>query len=243
MGSSYNSFGQVGLIQTPSADSKQEGSVSFTLNQNDIWKFGTLSVSPFNWLEASYFYYRPSDLAWGGIKGRYLDKGFNVKFKYQPKNINRPNLAIGLDDFAGTGYFTREYITATQNLKNMKLTAGLGWGKYAGKNSFDNPLSFLTNKLDFRPITSSNLKFGGSPSYDKWFRGNAALFGGIEYFIPNQNGLSIKLEYDPYDYMNFSSLNGNEPSFNLRKKDSNINIGLSYPFNKLLLFRLRRILS
>ena len=39
---SYNSFGQVGLIQTPTADSKQEGSISLTLNKNDIWKFGTL---------------------------------------------------------------------------------------------------------------------------------------------------------------------------------------------------------
>ena len=58
---------RVGLIQTPTADSKQEGSISLTLNKNDIWKFGTLSVSPFNWLEASYFYYRPSDLRWEGI--------------------------------------------------------------------------------------------------------------------------------------------------------------------------------
>ena len=65
--SSYNSFGQVGLVQTPSADSKPEGFVALTLNKNDIWKFGTLSVSPFNWLEASYFYYRPSDLEWQGI--------------------------------------------------------------------------------------------------------------------------------------------------------------------------------
>ena len=139
---SYNSFGQVGLIQTPSADSKQEGSISFTFNQNDIWKFGTLSVSPFNWLEASYFYYRPSDLIWEGnnVAGHYLDKGFNVKFKYKPKNNNRPNLAIGFDDFAGTGFFTREYILATQDLRDVKVTAGLGWGKFTGENNFKNPL-------------------------------------------------------------------------------------------------------
>ena len=39
------------------------------------------------------------------------------------------------------------------------------------------------------------------------FRGNAALFGGLEYFVPNQNGLSIKLEYDPFDYLDFSAQN------------------------------------
>ncbi|MDA9124210.1 YjbH domain-containing protein [Gammaproteobacteria bacterium] len=236
MGSSYNSFGQIGLIQTPTADSKQEGSLSLTLNKNDIWKFGTLSVSPFNWLEASYFYYRPSDLRWEGnnVAGHYLDKGFNVKFKYKPKNNNRPNLAIGLDDFAGTGFFSREYIVVTQDLRDIKVTAGLGWGKFTGENSFDNPLSFLSNKLDLRPSISSNYDRGGTPSYDKWFRGDAALFGGLEYFVPNQNGLSIKLEYDPFNYLDFSAQNRSDASFDLRKKDSNINIGLSYPLNKFL---------
>jgi hypothetical protein len=143
-------------------------------------------------------------------------------------------LAIGLDDFAGTGFFTREYIVATQDSRDIKFTAGLGWGKFAGKNSFDNPLSFLSDKFNFRPSTSSNADSGGTPSYDKWFRGNSALFGGLEYFLPNQNGLSIKLEYDPYDYIDFSAQNRSDASLDLRKKDSNINIGLSYPFNKFL---------
>ena len=195
------------MVQTPSADSKPEGFVALTLNKNDIWKFGTLSISPFNWLEASYFYYRPTDLIWQNTAGYYLDKGFNVKFKYKPKNGNRPNLAIGLDDFAGTGFFTKEYVVATQELTNMKVSFGIGWGKFVGENSFDNPLSFISNKLNVRPKISENLSKGGNPSYDQWFRGNAAAFGGLQYFIPNKNGLSIKLEYDPFDYLDFSSLN------------------------------------
>jgi hypothetical protein len=143
-------------------------------------------------------------------------------------------LAIGLDDFAGTGYFTREYIAATKDLRDIKVTAGLGWGKYIGENSFNNPLSFLSDKFNSRPSVSSNYNTGGTPSYDKWFRGNATLFGGLEYFVPNQNGLSIKLEYDPFNYLDFSAKNRDDASFDLRKKDSNINIGLSYPFNKFL---------
>jgi hypothetical protein len=116
----------------------------------------------------------------------------------------------------------------------MKVTAGLGWGKFAGKNSFDNPFSFLSNTLNLRPKTSSNEQLGGTLAYDKWFRGNAALFGGLEYFVPNQNGLSIKLEYDPFNYFDFSALSRPDALYNLRKKDSNINIGFSYPFNKFL---------
>ena len=75
---SYNSFGQVGLIQIPTADSRSDGTLALTLNRNDIWKFGTLTATPLEWLEASYFYYRPKDLIWEGnnVRGHYLDKGF-----------------------------------------------------------------------------------------------------------------------------------------------------------------------
>ena len=143
-----------------------------------------MSVSPFNWLEASYFYYRPSDLIWNGVPGYHLDKGFNVKFIYRSKNINRPSFAIGLDDFAGTGYFTREYIVSTQEFQNLKISLGIGWGKFNGVKSFENPLTNLSDSFNTRPSISNNYDLGGTPSFDKWFRGDAGLFGGLEYFIP-----------------------------------------------------------
>ena len=195
-----------------------------------------MSASPFDWLEASYFYYRPSDLKWEGdlVAGHFLDKGFNVKFKYIPKNNNLPHLAIGLDDFAGTGYFTKEYIVATKELRDIKVSIGMGWGKFAGDNNFDNPLSFLSESFDIRPLVSDNYSSGGTPSYDKWFRGDASLFGGAEYFFPTISGLSMKLEYDPYDYFDFSANNRADALNNLRKKNSNINIGFSYLANEFL---------
>ena len=234
--SSYNSFGQTGLIQTPSADTNKEGNLAFTINKNGMWKVGTLTVSPFNWMEASYFYYRPSDLIWEGdlIAGHYLDKGFNVKFKYIPKNKTMPEFAIGLDDFAGTGFFTKEYIVSSKELNNTKISLGMGWGKFLNNNSFENPLSALSSGFSNRPYVSDNLKLGGSPSYDQWFRGDATLFGGIEYFLPRINGLSIKIEHDPFNYLDFSASNRPDASYKLRKKDSNLNIGFSYALNKFV---------
>ena len=233
---SYNSFGQVGLIQTPTADSKPEGTASFILNKNHIWKYGTLSVSPFDWLEAGYFYYRPDDLVWEGNlrAGHYLDKGFNIKFIHRSKNKNIPNIALGLDDFAGTGLFAREYIVSTYHLKNTKISLGLGWGKFVGKNSFENPLSFLSDKLIYRQSTSDNYKLGGSPAYDQWFRGESSIFGGVEYFIPNARGLKLKLELDPFDYFWFSASNRPDARFSLRNKESDLNLGLSFPINKFI---------
>jgi len=110
----------------------------------------------------------------------------------------------------------------------------MGWGKFVGSNNFDNPLSFLSDSLNIRPLRSSNYDSGGTPSFDKWFRGDVTLFGGIEYFFPKLSGLSMKLEYDPYDYFNFSANNRRDGLNNLRKKDSDINMGISYPFNDFL---------
>ena len=233
---SFNSFGQVGLIQIPSAESKPEGTISFILNKNDMWKVGTLTVSPFDWLEASYFYYRPSDLRWSGNnrKGHYLDKGFNVKFIYRPKNYSLPNIAIGLDDFAGTGYFTKEYIVATKKINKFKITLGNGWGNFAGENSYTNPLSFVSESFKFRPNLSDRLSMGGTLAYDKWFRGDAALFGGFEFEVPKISGLKFKIETDPFNYLNFSALNRKDANLLIRQKESDLNFGLSFnPNNNL----------
>lgn len=217
----------------PSAESSKEGTIAFTATKNNIWKFGTLSVAPFDWLEASYFYYRPSDLIWGEGIGNYLDKGFNVKFVHRSNYKYVPTIALGLDDFAGTGLFTREYIVATSVANNLKLSLGLGWGKFAGQNTFKNPLSKLSKSLENRPDTSENFKLGGSLAYDKWFRGDSSFFGGIEYKFTGLRNMKVKVEYDPFDYLDFSFSENNQSykSYDLRKKDSNINIGLTIPYN------------
>jgi hypothetical protein len=233
--SSYNSFGQTGLIYTPSAEINKDQSAYFTFTRSGYMKLGTLTVTPFNWLEASYFYYRPDDLLWGARKGLYLDKGFNVKFSYKPKNIFFPTLAIGLDDFAGTGQFTREYVASTYNFNNFKLTTGVGWGKYAGVDSFKNPLSLISDSFTIRPLSSSNDGQGGQPNYDLWFKGPSAPLLGIEYRLNKIKNLSIKIEHDPYDYFKFSCCGegGTEESKVSRLKDMNTNFGLSYKYKDI----------
>ena len=159
---SYNSFGQTGLINLPSAEVHDEQSLYFTFKRSSFIKVGTITATPFSWLEASYFYYRPDDLLWGNTKGLYLDKGFNVKFSYKPDTPFLPQLAIGLDDFAGTGQFTKEYIIATYKFNNFKLSSGLGWGKFVGGSSYKNPLSIIVEEFEDREDQSSNFNLGGS---------------------------------------------------------------------------------
>ena len=229
---SYNSLGQTGLIHIPSAEIHSEQSIYLTFNKNNYTKLGTLTVTPFNWIEASFFYYRPDDLYWGSSKGLYLDKGFNVKFSYKPQSMKLPKFALGLDDFAGTGQFTREYIAATYNFNNMNFTTGIGWGKYVGDSKINNPLAIFTDSFNNRTTSSKNYKLGGSPSYDLWFRGPSSLFGGIEFKSRKIKNLTIKLESDPFDYFKFGCCGEglSRESYELRTKDSKYNLGLSYKF-------------
>ena len=141
-------------------------------------------------------------------------------------------MAIGLDDFAGTGFFTREYIVATNQFNNTKFTAGIGWGKFTGKNSFKNPLSQFSPAFITRPERTIDSNLTGAPSYNQWFRGDTAIFGGLEHSLSFVKGLNLKIEYDPFDYLDFSANNRDDAIYAIRKKDSDINIGLTYALNK-----------
>jgi hypothetical protein len=228
---SHNVFGQGGLIHLPSAESKDEATVSFTYNDTGMWKMGTLTVNPFDWMEASYFYYRPKDLVGGTGVGKYLDKGFNIKFSYEPKKSYLPTIALGLDDFAGTGLFTREYVVATLPYKNIKITTGIGWGKFVGENRISNPLKIFSSNFDFR--TTAFESQGGTLNYKQWFKGDATPIFGLEYALPNLGGLKIKIENNPFNYFSFTSTGVYGPDSNvLRTKDSDINFGISMPVSK-----------
>ena len=53
-------------------------------------------------------------------------------------------LAVGLDDFAETGQLSKEYFVSTYSFKNLKLTSGVGWGKFVGDDKLRcNPLSYI----------------------------------------------------------------------------------------------------
>ena len=186
-------------------------------------------------MEASYFYYRPNDLLWNGQKGKYLDKGFNVKFSYKPKNTFFPEIAIGLDDFAGTGYFGREYLISTFKTNSIKISTGIGWGKYSsGTKNYKNPLSYISEAFERRQDTSNDSGgeyLGGTLSSSSWFSGPVGVLAGIEWAVPYAKGLKLKIEHDPFDYFDFSNNFRPDADTSLRRKDSDINFGLSYRVN------------
>ncbi len=93
--------------------------------------------------------------------------------------------------------------------RDLKVTAGVGWGRLGGS-----------------PANRPALTVPGGQLQDHtYFRGDAELFGGIEWITPIE-GLSFKAEYSPDTYPT-EVAGGFE-------RDSDVNFGLSYRPNKLV---------
>ncbi|MDC1359946.1 YjbH domain-containing protein [Gammaproteobacteria bacterium] len=225
---SYNSVSQTGLIHLPSAQSQEVGTVGFTVGNSTLNKFLSISATPFSWLETSFYYHRPRDSR-NIKKGNYLDKGFNVKFSY---SINNLHLALGLDDIAGTGYFSKEYLAATYEYNDLKFTLGMGTGAFSQEHSYKNPIKGWENRSSLFQSTGS---YGGEIDLKAAFKGPVGIFGGLEYRSRFIEGLTVKIESNPFVYgpdpNKFTSFLGGgdqTPKSITREKEKNYNIGFHY---------------
>ena len=63
-----------------------------------------------------------------------------------------PAIAIGLNDFAGTGLYSSEYIVGSYGINRTDFHFGIGFGLLDGSDSwFKNPLSYISDKFNDRP--------------------------------------------------------------------------------------------
>ena len=214
---SYNNHGSVGLINMPTARFYDEGVHGITIYDGTPDQKVTLISSPYDWFEASFFYTNVQDKPYPGFEYQdYKDKGFNFKIRLKKQGFF-PALAIGLNDFAGTGLYSSEYLVASYGVNNIDFHLGIGWGELAGSdNLIKNPLIKLRESFGDR----GNFKGqGGSFNTSKFFSGqNIAPFYGISYSL-NKRTL-LKIEKDT------TNVNNNKISYYPRESD--ITVGLDY---------------
>jgi len=225
----YNNHGSVGLINIPTARFFDEEVHGVTLYDGTPDQKITLTSSPYDWLEASFFYTNIQGLPYPGFEYQdYKDKGFNLKIRLKEEGY-LPAIAIGLNDFAGTGFYSSEYIVSSYGIKNVDLHLGLGWGLLNGNSNLKNPLSYLSDRFNTRAKGFTNQ--GGSFNPDQYFSGpTVSHFYGISYKF--NNNLFLKFEKDPIK-TNGSLMpypdKENQYSYGLNYKiNNNFNIGLSY---------------
>ncbi len=148
----------LGIVNLPSARFYDESSYGITIYDGTPDQKITMTSFPFNWMEASFFYTSLENRRYCGpvfdpvCSQSYKDKGFNIKLRIKEEGI-LPAIAVGINDIAGTGLYSSEYIVASYGIQNTDFHFGFGWGSLNGsKFSFKNPLGYLSEKFYSRPI-------------------------------------------------------------------------------------------
>ena len=191
---SYNNHGVVGLVNMPTARMFDEGVVGITIYDGTPDQKVTITSSPYDWLEASFFYTNIQNKPYPDFEYQdYKDKGFNFKIKLKEEGTF-PAIAVGINDIAGTGLYSSEYIVGSYGIDNIDIHFGLGYGTLNGSNkSFKNPLSYLHDSFGERPLKYEDL--GGQFQPSRYFSGkDVSPFYGISYAY-NKN-LLFKIEHD-----------------------------------------------
>ena len=191
---SYNNHGVVGLVNMPTARMFDEGVIGVTIYDGTPDQKITITSSPYDWLEASFFYTNIQDKPYPGFEFQdYKDKGFNFKIRLKEEGIF-PAIAVGINDIAGTGYYSSEYIVGSYGIDNLDIHFGLGYGTLNGSNkSFKNPLSYLHDSFSNRPTEYEDL--GGQFQPSRYFSGkDVSPFYGISYAFNNK--FLLKFEHD-----------------------------------------------
>ena len=215
---SGNDWGETGVLQTPSARMGEAGDMRVSLT--NVYPYSRLNFmfQPFDWLEAGFRYTSISNRAYeaSNTGQSNKDKSIDLKVRLLKESAYVPELALGFRDFGGTGLFSSEYLVASKRWHDFDFSLGIGWGYLGASGNVSNPFKLLGSRFDTRPRTRSD----GSANFTSFFRGPAALFGGVQWRTP-WDPLTLKLEYDGNDYQS-------EPQNNNQRRRSPFNVGLNY---------------
>ncbi|MGO4906796.1 YjbH domain-containing protein [Pseudorhodobacter sp. W20_MBD10_FR17] len=223
---SLNLYGATGMIDMPSAEAQPDGMLSVTSSHFGPISRNTLSFQITPRISASFRFLgirdwnktaacQPSCTTGVNQFKTYYDRSFDLRFQVMNEGRYVPAATIGLQDFAGTGVLSGEYIAATKNISpNIKVTAGLGWGRLGSHGDIGSPFGARP------PII---VGYGGNFNLKQWFRGPAAPFAGAEWEVADT--WTLKGEYSSDNYTEEAATRG---TF---KRKSSYNFGVEYQQN------------
>lgn len=224
-------WGEVGLLQTPTARMAPSGSVRFNMSRVSPYTNGNVVFQRLDWLETGFRYTDVSNRLYGpNIAGSqtYKDKSIDLKLRLREESAFGPQIALGLRDVGGTGLFAGEYVVANKRWGNWDASLGMGWGYLGSRGNIKNPLSFLGDAFVTRP--AADVGQGGTTNTSAMFHGPSALFGGVQWHSPTAPWV-FKLELDGSDYQH-------QPQSNNQPARSPFNLGAVYRYTPNIDFSL-----
>ncbi|WP_160144701.1 YjbH domain-containing protein [Pseudogemmobacter humi] len=218
-----SSYGVPGHIDMPSAWALPDGTFAFTLNQfgPDVRR-ATMAFQISPRITGVFRYSYLSNYFSNG--GSLYDRSFDLRYQILTENPNgwRPALSVGLQDFGGTGIFSAEYLVASKHFgESVSASAGIGWGRFGSYGSFRNPLSVLSDRFDTRG-GFTGIADTGRVGFDRFFRGDAALFLGVDWQVTPKLQLSFEYSSDAMEQ---------ETSRMGYRHRSPVNLGIEYRFD------------
>lgn len=215
-----STYGTPGIVDMPTAEVFEDGLLRPTLSYSKGMRKQTLAFQITPRITGAFRYSVLDEF--DGTQTRY-DRSFDFSYQILKETNWRPALAFGLRDFGGTGIYSSEYIVATKHILDNRLgvSAGIGWGRLAGVGAFSNPFGKLNDDLNERGAGPETINEVGRLEVDQWFRGDAALFGGITYQASDY--LKLVAEYSSDAYKLEKSRMGFE-------RESQFNLGFTYQF-------------
>ncbi|MBY6200853.1 YjbH domain-containing protein [Maritalea mobilis] len=217
-----NYYGLPGLVDMPTANVMPDADLSLTGSYVDGTLRGTIAFQVMPRLTATFRYAAIPEFTPDSTpinQDYYLDRSFDLHWQILDEDSWWPSLAVGIRDIAGTGVYGGEYIVATRHFgadDRLAVTAGLGFGRLGERDGFANPFG-----LGNRPPRDFGL--GGTVNFDQFFRGDAAVFGGVEYQASDR--LRLQLEYSTDIYTA-------EAADGVIEIESPINLGATYDMGR-----------
>lgn len=210
-GRNMSSFGLPGGIDTPTAETLADGTLGATVSWSDYARRSSVVFQALPGLTTVLRYSRVRGIP-EADNDSITDRSLDLRYQVLDEQGWRPAVAVGLQDFLGTGVYSGEYIVATKTVTpSVRVSAGLGWGVLAGK-----------------PRVIDIDDEGGTLNVEEWFRGGARPFASVSWQVNDR--LNLVAEYSNNDYIvRYSNgavyQQGEEPG-------SNVNLGAYYRFGQ-----------
>ena len=145
-----NNFGLPGVIDLPTAKRLSDGDLILTQQLHRSLARSGISVQALPRIGVS-FRYTGHGINGSEAYGRINhDRSFDAHISVLDEGKYAPAFSLGLRDFIGTGWYSSEYIVSTKSIGNFQFTAGLGFGRLAGRNPFSNPVGALSSRFSRR---------------------------------------------------------------------------------------------
>jgi len=195
-----STYGTPGLVETPTADILEDGELAFSASLFEPIQRTTATFQILPRIYGAFRYTILEDFFDTSDPDRF-DRSFDVHFSLLDEATSGVDVGLGLRDIIGTGNFSSEYIVASKSITdNLRLTAGLGWGRLGQESGITNPLSIFGGSFEDRPVQGEGREIdrGGLVNGGQWFRGDVGFFGGASYNATEN--LSIQLEYADNSY-------------------------------------------